>query len=468
MSESNTTKENLINDSNGTTNTKRTSIDQIPDCSDVESKNYYIYDKDAPNSQRTCWNRFFGPIRAGSLRGSTMAMASITFGGGCLTFPYAVEQTGPAMALIVFAFVAFCSYYTLKILTQAGLRTKIMDYNQLLESVAGKKAVTFSDINNIILCIGVIMSYMISVYGFALSIGHEFFGIDADSKTNKLILMSFCFVFIQVPLSTLKNISTLQYASIVGTFTLIYSIIVIIIEMFFYLSDNIEKKVPITWVKPLNFNYLDTFSTFLFGFSSHNGILQVYYELKNHNTRRTRKVLVGSFIIELILYIGIAYAGYFSIINGVPQVFLNRPDILKHDYYIKIAKILLCICLHCTMAINFNIMRMSFKTMFFDNREIPFKYDFPIIIATYILANVVVFFVDKVSTILGIIGGVCTVVICFINPIIIHIKTNSKKLSHPSNLFGIFVMVSISILGMGATVKAIYDFIEELRKKATT
>jgi len=412
---------------------------------------------------KTMCKRWFGPIGGGSLRGSTIAMASITFGGGCLAFPYAVAQTGPVIAGMIFTLVAIFSYYTLYLLLDSGLKAQEMDYNKLIERTMGKRMVLFSDINNLFLCIGVIMSYQLTVYNFALDLGGIYFNIERSS-TNKLILMSICFVFIQMPLSMLKNISKLQYASIVGTFALVYSIFVIVIEAFWYAPvyyPNHVKGMPenSSLFRPIHWGYLDTFSTFLFGFASHNGIFQVFDELKRPTSQRYKKVLARSFYIELALYISIAFGGFYSTFYETQDVFLKREDLLfnGHDYFIHIAKVTLFICLHCVMAINYNIMRMSYKSMFFENQEIPLLKDFIITLCTYIISNAAVFFIEDITQILGVIGGFCTVVICFINPIMIHIKLSGKPMNASSNVIGLCIMIFVTIFGSTATIKSLID-----------
>jgi amino acid permease len=322
------------------------------------------------------FHRWFGPIRSGSLRGSTFAMASITFGGGCLAFPYAVMQCGPIIGLLIFLICGLCSYYTIKILLDDGVKAKLLDYNGLLEKTHGKGLVIFSDINNIIMCIGIIMSYQLTVYRFAAQLSEKYFEINLSDGTNKLILMSVCFICIQVPLSLLKNISTLQYASLAGTFCLVYSIMVIVGEFPFYLTRYLEAGGEIPWFREISWGWLDTFSTFMFGFASHNGIFQVFTELKRPSVMRYYKVLDRSFIIEIILYVSIAFGGFFSTFLATKDVFLDRPDLEGfNDVFVQIAKITLFICLHCTMAINYNIMRMSFKSMLYGGEEIPFTKD---------------------------------------------------------------------------------------------
>lgn len=409
-----------------------------------------------PDIEKSCLRRYFGPVGSGSLRGSTFAMASITFGAGCLAFPSAIAKCGPVVSLLIFTICAASSYYTLYILLNSGSKAKIMDYNLLLERAAGKKMVLFSDINNILLCIGVIMSYQFTVYNFAWDLAGKYTDINPNNEWNKVILIVVCLLVIQLPLSFLKNIATLQYASIVGTIALIYSIVVIAIEMPFYVMNNIKDNVNFPIFKPLSWNYLDTFATFMFGFSSHNGIFQVFTELKRPSIVRYYKVLERSFLIELFLYITISYSGYFSTLDNTKDIFLKRDDLPGfNDVFIQVAKLTLFICLHCSMAINYNIMRMSFKTMFFNGGDIPVVKDFFITVFTYCLTNVAVFFISDISQILGIIGGFCTIVISFINPIIIKVKLSKEPYTSRSNLIAIIIGVFVTFFGTFATVNSL-------------
>ncbi len=414
----------------------------------------------------SCLRRFFGPIRSGSLRGSTVALASITFGGGCLAFPYVVTKTGPILALIIFFTVAAFSYYTIKLLLDEGVKSGIMDYNNLLKHALGRKMVVLSDINNMILCLGVIMSYQLTVYRFALQLGNNFFGIDPENQINKLILVGCC-LFVQIALSMLKNISKLQYASIVGTIALIYSIIVIFIEMFFYLRNYLDSGNTIPWFVAPNWDYLDTFSTFMFGFSSHNGIYQIFVELKRPSPKRFNKIISRSFGIEVVLYLLISFGGYFSTFQETKDIFLDRPDLpgLQYDIFIRIAKVTLFICLHCTMAINYNIMRMSFKSMWFDGGDIPFFKDLSITIFIYIISNTLVFFISDVTEILGVIGGFCTILICFINPILIHLKLSGKNNSCWQTARAYIILIIVTIIGTAATCKSAYSIVLNVIKK---
>jgi amino acid permease len=413
--------------------------------------------------KRNFLDRAFSPVKEGSLRGSTIALASITFGSGCLSFPYAVAQVGPILAVIIFILVACFSYFTLRIIIEIGFDQGVWEYNDLIKKYIGDKWLFFSDINNIILCSGLIIGYQYTISKFTLEVMESLFDIDCQNVKIKIIQMSICMIF-QIFLSSFKDMSKLQYVSMIGSFALIYTIVIVVVEMPFYLYEYLKSNTIVYFV-PITWNILDTLSIFVFGFSSHNGALPVYTDLKRRTDERVFKVLNRSVSLEIILYIFISFGGFFSSFYSSPDVFLRRPDLPGFiDYYIIIAKVTLIICLHCIMAINYNIMRFSIKTMFFNNIQPRFSIDFTIVVISYIFMNVVCFFVENVVDVLNIIGGVSTTTICFISPLIIYTRWNKFCKYHYKNIIA-YILIFISVLfAVGATFKGILNFIEKLSK----
>lgn len=415
--------------------------------------------------KKSIWLRLFGPIKEGSLRGSVLAMASITFGGGCLAFSSAIRDMGLINGLLLFFFIAFISFYTLGILTQAGIKTGIYDYNALIEKYLGHKTVVFSDINNLILCLGVIVGYQKFIYEFGFDILDYFFTIEkSEAQKIQLYLIIVCLLLIQIPLTSLKKISVLQYASITGSMALIYSIICICIKMPKNYADSLASGEKLILFEAFSLKYLVSISVFLFGFSSHNGIFQIYVELNRPSAERYSKVLNRSFILEMFLYLFISISGYFSFLSKTQDNILNNFD--SEDVAILISKISLFICLHCSMAINYNIMRQSYKSFFLKSEKDEFSWykDMFFAFVTLIISNTIVYNLSSARQILGIVGGVCTVVICFWNPIMIHLKVNKFKWNSLENIFAVVVLVIVIILGTSSTVYSIYDYVQEIIK----
>jgi len=388
-------------------------------------------------------------------------MTSITFGTGCLSFPAAIKSSGPIVGFFIFCLVLAQNYWTLTLLLKAAKKLELYDYNDIIVRTIGNKFRIFYDINNILLVLGTIMSYQYTISVFSTELAKDFFNYTPEGTRSyfKLIQMGICMVFIQIPLSLLRDMSRLQYASIIGVFTLLYVIVVVAFEMPFYLTNYIDEGKEIIISPKLGWGVLDTFAIFSFGFSCHNGIFPIYQELKDPSVRRSNKVLNRSFILEVVLYLMIGYAGFFSLFYDVPDVFIRRKDLPGfNDYFIKLAKILLIICLHCVMAIQHNIMRLSFKFMFFNNQTIPFRIDACITIFSYLVSNSLTFFINDITTIFNFIGGISNIVITTFNPILIDIFSSDLPLSHCSNVIKFILCFITSLIGVSTTVKSIIDF----------
>lgn len=98
------------------------------------------------------------------------------------------------------------------------------------------------------------------------------------------------------PLCLLKDISKMRLASLVGVLALVYSIIVVIVESFFYLfKENWDRVGEINWFNMSNAFSLDAglpffggMATVFYIYSCHAGAFPVYKTLRNNTTRRIK------------------------------------------------------------------------------------------------------------------------------------------------------------------------------------
>ena len=196
----------------------------------LSRESYLEDDFNDEKSDKTMWERCCGPIRAGSLRGAVLSLASIVFGICGFTFPIGFSNLGLIPSSVLLVVLCSICYWSLSALLFAARKKKILKYGPLIKECLGSKMALFSDINNIIFCIGILMSYEFTISTFFMDIYGKFFTVTEDNeKLIKLIQMGGCMLLFQLPLSLLRNISKLQYASMVGCAALIYTTLVIFI-----------------------------------------------------------------------------------------------------------------------------------------------------------------------------------------------------------------------------------------------
>jgi amino acid permease len=407
-------------------------------------------------------DRFFAPIKGGSLRGSIISMISICFGTACLSFPKAIDNIGLIPGLILMIVIFIISYWSLYLLLITARKKRILDYSLLIQNILGDNYLLFSDIVNLLCCYGIMMAYEFTISSFYMGLMNTFFGIELKDKLNKGIQMLASMFLVLIPLGLLKNISKLQYASMVGIMALFYTLIVMIIELPFYINKAESEGRRIVYFKKFDWSSLDSFSFIFYAYCSHNGILSIYKELLQPSKRRSMKVLNRGLILQFIVFTVIALAGFFSNLNDTPSIFINMTgsDILFNgrDIFIIISKVLYFFCLHCNCTINLNIMKGSIRQLIFKNKEPKFLKHLLVIFAIYGSSFLLTFFIDDISTIIGFLSGLCIIFVSYVNPVLCYVKSNNMPRYHWKNLTAVLIMVVVSILGILATVKTIIDY----------
>ena len=61
-----------------------------------------------------------------------------------------------------------------------------------------------------------------------------------------------------------------------------------------------------------------------FAYTCQVQLLPIYSELVNPNEQRIKKVVSRSLLVDLMFYVSIALAGYFSTYNETPKIVLDR------------------------------------------------------------------------------------------------------------------------------------------------
>lgn len=100
------------------------------------------------SKERSLLHKMFGPMEAGSVRGSIFAISSLALGTGCLSLPIRFTQMGMAWGLVFLTIAGGIAYWTLTLMIKAAQKSKEKDYSRLVKDCLGKGPAVFFRLRN--------------------------------------------------------------------------------------------------------------------------------------------------------------------------------------------------------------------------------------------------------------------------------------------------------------------------------
>ena len=425
----------------------------------IEKDTLNSYDK-AYNRKKKCFQRYFGKMNQGSLRGSIFALSSIALGTGCLSLPLRCTQIGLINGIILLLFGAIFSYWTLCCMDKAARKSKYKDYSPIVKEILGKKTGILLDIVILIDIFVVITAYLVVIYSL---IGRVIFDLN-------IIKGSYDEFEIFEKEIWDKNIYKFTIMFSISIVVLIlYGIIVIMIECPFFYSNylkNIKKDndkstypnfIDIKKGFKSDLLFLQCFATIFFCFNCHIGVFPVYKTLKNNTSKRIKKVFKRSVLLNSIIYILISISGFLTSPINSPDLIIYRRNngVFKNDIIMIIAKIGIAISLLLSIGPNYNSFRISFCGFFKGEESISNLQNFLLTSITIFLSTLISVLFRDILTYISLLGGLIAVIISILIPGCLYVKSNEYSLSHWKNICSIVLIIFLTTIGFVAAIQTI-------------
>jgi amino acid permease len=244
----------------------------------------------------------------------------------------------------------------------------------------------------------------------------------------------------------------MRIPSLIGVLALIYSILVVVVESFFFIFNEHRSKVgEMNWINITGaFSYKNGIpffggiSTVFYIYSCHAGAFPVYKTLRNNTTRRIKKVFQRSILLDVCIYFFIAAASFLTCPFKEIEIILYRENLsgFKKDILILIAKIGMIFNLFFSTPANYAALRLSIFEIIWGNTNLTKLKN---IIVTVILLSVITLIgalYDQILQYIELLGGFCSVVFCILIPGLIYAKNDKIKKSKLSK-YGTIAIVSI-------------------------
>ena len=436
-----------------------------------------IYGKRNPNEKvvpfeskkAKFFERILHPIQYGSLRGSIFGLSSMCLEASAMILALRCQQFGLINYLIFILLGGFLAYSCLVMMIKAGKNIKEKNYSKVVKTILGKKVGVYVDINIALYLFGALISFMVIIYQLIGAVVYDIMRLACNESAKKYesfidfkdqywretkylkFPIMFGVTILVLPLCLLKDISKMRIPSLIGVLALVYSIIVVVVESFFYLfNEHWDERNEMNWYNPKRaFSYEEGIpffgglSTVFYLYSCHAGAFPVYKSLRNNTTRRIKKVFQRSILLDICIYFCIAAASFLTEPFDKIDIILYRDNLknFQKDYFILIAKIGIIFNLFFSTPANYAALRLSVFELIWGNPNIT---KIKNIIVTVVLLSVITLIgalYDEILEYIELLGGFCSVVFCILIPGLIYAKNDYIKKTKLKK-YGIIVLVA--------------------------
>ncbi|KAK5827210.1 transmembrane amino acid transporter protein-domain-containing protein [Linnemannia elongata] len=389
------------------------------------------------------------PDHGGSLFDSFLNMANSIIGAGIIGLPFAFQEAGLGMGIILLCVLTWIVDWTVGLLVHSGKLSGRTTYQDLLEFCFGKTGLIMISIFQFIFAFGAMCAYTVIVGDTlphvlqALIPGIEDWPVLGFLARRSFVII-FCTVLISFPLSLYRDISKLAKTSAVAMVALVVIIIAVVIEGP-RAPMEIRGDPDAVWsfARPEVFQSIGVIS---FAFVCHHNSFLIFGSLQKPTMNRVKLVTHMSMSVSLLACLILALSGYLAFSDKTQGNILN--NFPSENFIINIARFCFGVNMFTTLPLEAFVCREVIETYYFPGA--PFSMKRHTIITTGLVgtALIIALMTCDLGFVLEVTGGFSATALAFILPPLCYLKLASgpvwstKKIAHIACLgFGIAVMI---------------------------
>jgi amino acid permease len=436
-----------------------------------KSENEENQNENKESNETSCFKKFTSHFEEGTMVNSIFNMSIVSLGTGVFAIPVKVQYMTLVFTSIYVILAGIANLISLFMISYAVDKTGILDFFQITYKILGKICGTILSIVMIVYCYGLVILFQIIIYklvgGIVNDIGnynYESLNDFVDNSFWKKYLYKFtiCYginLLLIMPFCLRKNIGEMKISTYVGVISLIFVILIIIIQSPFFIDhyyDEIYKKddksthlniYDLSKGVDKDLNIIRPFVTLFFAYTSQIALFPIISAVKDRTKKRVNKIFYISSFIDGGIYIVIGILGYLTQPINTPDLIIERKSIFKKDYFMIIGRILLTLTLLGKIAPFYNSMRTTlFSTIGIDINNYSTLLNCAITIPLILISTLVGVLYQKIGDYIDFLGSFCSIFICFAFPGMMYIKTNDYHKYHWKNILTVIYIVVFTIL----------------------
>ncbi|RLN78847.1 hypothetical protein BBJ28_00014524 [Nothophytophthora sp. Chile5] len=374
----------------------------------------YLMDKIQPGSGKRSigWK--------GGVKGSMFTMTVAIVGAGVLALPYAVQQAGLVLGILLIVLGAVATNFTLRLLLECSDLGQARSYMDLASATGGRKLAGFTQLIVCLNLFGTCVGYLVGSAELIQLAMRTFLGSASHSifLDRQALILMLAGVFV-LPLSLLRSLESLRFSSLFSILCIAFMTLVIVIKYFQFVHQGLAPTIAFQFKHLPLFNWhlsalLHAIPLVVFSFTCHPNVLPIYLVLKRRSSRRMYKVLNRSIGIATTVY---ALCGFFVVLTFGE---LTQSNFLKNDYHGDGAVIAGClgfsVALILTVPLFVHTLRDNIREALLANRRLDLGRHALLSLALVLAALLVALGSGDIASVLGVLGATTNPVICFLLP----------------------------------------------------
>merc|ERR1719394_314215 len=241
--------------------------------------------------------------------GTIFLIVNAALGAGLLNFPQAFDEGGGVLVgVLVQAVLLVFIMLALIILAKTSDINQSRTLQEVMSTAAGPWGRRVTSLIVAIYCFGTCITFLIIIgdqfdRAFASLVGPNFCH---TWYLNRDFIMPATSVILILPMCYSKNIDFLQYASMAGVATIVYVVVLILVE--YSSGDHVAGPI-----KHGPDNWTDVFAVIpviCFGYQCHVSVIPIYSCMKHRNIKQFTIATSSAIAICVLVYTGAATFGY--------------------------------------------------------------------------------------------------------------------------------------------------------------
>ncbi|KAG8199869.1 hypothetical protein JTE90_015860 [Oedothorax gibbosus] len=374
-------------------------------------------------------------------------------GSGIVGIPYALQQAGLGMGIILLLLIAVATDYSLCIMIKAGTAAGVTTYQALIQSQFGRPGYYFLTVAQFIYPLIAMISYNIIIGDTITKVLMRMFDVSRTSLLgNRHFIVLISTIFVTLPLSLYRTIVRLSLVSFLSLLFAVSIVVFVVIRAFTMAGEIAITPNAFQFV---NSGFTEAVGVIAFAYMCHHNSFLLFDVLDNPTQKRWNLVTHISIGLSCLIIVVFGICGYVTFTGSVQGDLLE--NFCLSDDWANAARWIFTITIMLTYPIECFVTREVFENAFFKEKQSSLLRHSILTISLVVLTFALSTLTDCLSIVLELNGVLAAVPLAYVLPAAAFIKVTGKPYITKEKIPAILlatVGLTIAVIG---TIKSFLD-----------